>query len=195
MAEVSPCNLRGPCESSRRRPPRPPRRARVSRDRRGGTAGAGAPVPGTGDRFAPLQEETDVLDHRPKRCFAVFRARHRRVPRPRMEAPRGGQRFQSGSPLQHRRERVDTVSPSNARRPVSISNSTQPNAQMSARLSTVSPGLLGRHVRRGAENDPGLRRVHRDRRRIHDVGARSRWLHRFRQPEVRAPSPCRRRGP
>ena len=33
----------------------------------------------------------------------------------------------------------DTVSPAKARSPVSISHNTQPNAQMSARLSTSRP--------------------------------------------------------
>ena len=33
----------------------------------------------------------------------------------------------------------DTVSPGNALRPVSISNRTEPNAQISVRLSTVFP--------------------------------------------------------
>ena len=40
-----------------------------------------------------------------------------------------------------------TVSRPNAARPVSISNSTQPNDQMSVRLSTGSARLLGTHVR------------------------------------------------
>ena len=46
-----------------------------------------------------------------------------------------------------------TSSPSKARRPVSISYSTQPNAQMSLRLSTACPcACSGRHVRGRAEN-------------------------------------------
>ena len=57
----------------------------------------------------------------------------------------------------------ETSSPSNARLPVSISYSTTPKAQMSARLSTVLPArLLGTHVGRGAEDHPRLR--HRGRR-------------------------------
>ena len=68
-------------------------------------------------------------------------------------------------------------SPLNARWPVSISNSTTPNAQMSARLSTLLPArLLGSHVRGRAENHPGLRhrgRRHRRRRRVTFAGARA----------------------
>ena len=46
-----------------------------------------------------------------------------------------------------------TDSPSNGRVPVSISYSTTPKAQMSARLSTgLAARLLGRHVRGRAEN-------------------------------------------
>ena len=70
-------------------------------------------------------------------------------------------------------------SPSNARRPVSISYSTQPNAQMSLRLSAVAPlRLLRRHVRRRAENhaDAGHHRGRRDRRRRCDVDCAGRWL-------------------
>ena len=50
----------------------------------------------------------------------------------------------------------DTVPPSNARRPVSISKNTHPNAQTSERRSTdVSTRLLGAHVCGRAEDDPG----------------------------------------
>ncbi len=50
-----------------------------------------------------------------------------------------------------------TSSPGNARWPVSISYSTAPNAQMSARRSTGRPlRLLRTHVRRRAENHPHL---------------------------------------
>ena len=44
-----------------------------------------------------------------------------------------------GFALKDRRKRVEIVPRPNASRPVSISNSTQPNAQMSARLSTDCP--------------------------------------------------------
>ena len=51
----------------------------------------------------------------------------------------GGSASQSGSRFSTVASVSDMSSPSNARLPVSISNSTQPNAQMSARLSTVFP--------------------------------------------------------
>jgi hypothetical protein len=49
---------------------------------------------------------------------------------------RGRQRGPVGSCSRMRAKVSVSVSPSNARRPVSISNSTQPKAQMSVRLST-----------------------------------------------------------
>jgi len=51
----------------------------------------------------------------------------------------GGRAFQSGSFVITNASVSVTSSPPNARVPVSISNSTQPNAQMSARLSIVFP--------------------------------------------------------
>ena len=51
----------------------------------------------------------------------------------------GGQRAPVHVVLEHRGQRDRDVSPSNARRPVSISKRTTPNAQMSARLSTARP--------------------------------------------------------
>ena len=51
----------------------------------------------------------------------------------------GGSAFQSGALLSTATSTSATSSPSNARRPVSISYSTQPNAQMSLRLSTALP--------------------------------------------------------
>ena len=63
-----------------------------------------------------------------------------------------GTRDQSGSRSRMAAIVSETVSPANAIRPVSISYSTQPNAQMSVRLSTGLPAcLLRTHVRRGAE--------------------------------------------
>ena len=50
-----------------------------------------------------------------------------------------GNRAQSGSRCSTRDRISGTSSPSNARRPASISKSTHPNAQISARLSTVLP--------------------------------------------------------
>ena len=53
-----------------------------------------------------------------------------------------GSAVQSGSRSRTAAIVSDDVSPSNARRPVSISYSTQPNAQMSVRLSTGLPACL-----------------------------------------------------
>ena len=50
-----------------------------------------------------------------------------------------GTALQSGSDLMTLASIPATSSPSNGRRPASISYSTQPNAQMSARLSTARP--------------------------------------------------------
>ena len=50
----------------------------------------------------------------------------------------------------------ETSSPAKRRRPVSISNSTTPNAQMSAALvDRLALRLLGTHVRGRAQNDAG----------------------------------------
>ena len=73
-----------------------------------------------------------------------------------------------------------TVSPPNSRRPVSISYSTTPNAQMSARLSAVRPrACSGAHVSGGAENHALLRhrrRQHRRARQRHcGAAAARRW--------------------
>ena len=50
-----------------------------------------------------------------------------------------GRALQSGSRSRIAAIVSETVSPRNAGRPVSISYSTQPNAQMSVRLSTAFP--------------------------------------------------------
>ena len=50
-----------------------------------------------------------------------------------------GKALQSGSFVSTNANVSETSSPSNTRRPASISYSTQPNAQMSARLSTAFP--------------------------------------------------------
>ena len=83
----------------------------------------------------------------------------------------GERAVQSGScPRMAARQSV-TVSPSNALRPVSISYSTQPNAQMSVRLSTGEPaGLLRAHVGGRPDNHPFLRRV--DRRQLRQIAGR-----------------------
>ena len=79
-----------------------------------------------------------------------------------------GERRPVGLDLQHVASVSLTSSPSNGRLPVSISYSTQPNAQMSLRLSTGSAlRLLRRHIRRRAEHhaNTGRHRGTGDRRR------------------------------
>jgi hypothetical protein len=51
----------------------------------------------------------------------------------------GGSAVQSGSPRRIAASVSDTSSPWNARMPLSISNSTQPNAHTSLRLSAARP--------------------------------------------------------
>ena len=86
------------------------------------------------------------------------------------------------------------VSPANARRPVSISYSTQPNAQMSVRLSTVCAArLLRAHV--GARCRAARPRACRpiDRRRMRERSSPARVAGPSPSPaRSRAPSPCRR---
>ena len=60
--------------------------------------------------------------------------------------------------------RVEISSPPNARSPVSISYSTAPNAQMSARLSTGATRLFGCHVRGRSENHAEAGRCRQRRR-------------------------------
>ena len=82
-----------------------------------------------------------------------------------------GQRLHLGSSFSTFASVIETSSPSNARRPVSISYSTTPNAQMSARRSTgLAARLLRRHVGGRAEDHAHLRRVSRERRGVHQVG-------------------------
>ena len=78
-----------------------------------------------------------------------------------------GRSFQRGSSFTTAARMSVTVSPAKARAPVSISNSTQPNAQRSVRASTVWPrACSGTHVGRRAEQHAGTRqrRGTRDRR-------------------------------
>ena len=92
------------------------------------------------------------------RCFTSF-SRHRCSRRRTASGVPAGSRFQSGSRPRIAAIASGTVSPANARRPVSISYSTHPNAQMSLRLSSSLPArLLRAHVGRGAEDDARLRR-------------------------------------
>ena len=81
----------------------------------------------------------------------------------------------------------------NARRPDSISNSTQPNAQMSVRLSTGLPArLLGAHVGRRPEDAALFGAVERARRPLGQVTFQPDG-HRLGQAEVEHLSRARRR--
>ncbi len=73
-----------------------------------------------------------------RRCRGSLRRHRRSSVRIDAGAP-GANRLQSGSLLTTVASVSATSSPGNARVPDSISNSTHPNAQMSARLSTVLP--------------------------------------------------------
>ena len=82
------------------------------------------------------------------------------------------------------------VSPPKGRLPVSISKSTTPNAQMSARRSTAPPArLLGRHVGRRAHDD----RRQRSRRRVKRRASHRRY--RSRRRRRRSPSPGQNPAP
>ena len=72
------------------------------------------------------------------RRLASF-SRQRRINRATAGGVVPGSWLQSGSRSMIAATVSVTVSPGNARRPVSISYSTQPNAQMSVRLSTALP--------------------------------------------------------
>jgi hypothetical protein len=72
------------------------------------------------------------------RCLGSFCRQRLRYPRSAGDSI-AGSLVQSGSRSMTRASVSETLSPSNARVPVSISYSTQPNAQMSARRSTGLP--------------------------------------------------------
>ena len=72
------------------------------------------------------------------RSFSGFR-RHRRSVCRTWAGTTAGSASKSGSRWSTFESVIDTSSSSNARRPTSISKRTQPNAQMSLRLSTVLP--------------------------------------------------------
>ena len=90
----------------------------------------------------------------------------------RMLAGCAGQGLPIRLALQNRRKRVRDRLPVKGGRPVSISYSTQPNAQMSVRLSTgCAARLLGAHVGRACRGSrPSRVSVDRDRRRLRQLG-------------------------
>ncbi len=117
---------------------------------------------------------TPMSARRSLRSFARLRRSSRRID----AGVSAGSAAQSGSPRTTAASVSVTLSPANVALPVNISNSTQPNAQMSARLSIGRAArLLRRHVCRRAEND-AHRRVswRRHRRRVADVALRPQAL-------------------
>ena len=75
--------------------------------------------------------------------------------------------------------------PRNARRPVSISYSTQPNAQMSVRRSTGWPRVCsGLMLARRAQDDSLARPGHVACRELRDIGAREIPAHHFSESEI-----------
>ena len=77
----------------------------------------------------------------PMRCLGFF-CRQARISCRMRAGTSAGSRCQSGSTFSTFASVSERSSPSNARVPVSISNSTTPNAQMSARLSDGPPARL-----------------------------------------------------
>jgi hypothetical protein len=71
--------------------------------------------------------------------FFGFRSRHRRSKRLTDGGVAAGSSFHRGSRVRTAASTSETVSPSKSRRPVSISKSSTPKAQTSARLSTGLP--------------------------------------------------------
>ncbi len=117
------------------------------------------------------------------RNFGSF-VRHRRKMRTRYGGVLAGNRSQSGSPAITASSASVTVVPVNGGCCAHILNSTQPNAQMSVRLSTASPpSLLRAHVTRGSDDHTDLRRMPRAARRPHRRGTDLRAID-FREPEV-----------
>ena len=103
----------------------------------------------------------------------------------------GGSARQSGSRSRTAASVSTSVSPANARRPVSISNSTHPNAQMSVRLSTGLPracsGLMYAAVPR-IDAPPASSRGVDERRRLRPLSA-------SRRASAPSLSPARSRAP
>ena len=108
-----------------------------------------------GFRDVPPNHVVDLHRASPIACSRCFGSFFRHLASNGRAPPAAGSACQSGSLLTTATIVSVTSSPLNADTPVSISKSTQPNAQISARVSTALPlRLLGAHVRRRAENHP-----------------------------------------
>jgi hypothetical protein len=109
----------------------------TSRETRGRT------IVGDGSNSSTAPVSTRLIETRAspmsrKRSFGSL-SRHRLSRRRTLAETAGGMADHSGSVLSTAANVVEMSSPSNARRPVSISYSTHPNAQISTRLSTALP--------------------------------------------------------
>ena len=156
----------------------PPTRPRTSRQQQRGASRAALPrrrhrcrwAGGRNSHLRLVQEEDrrrDVCD--PPLAIFLEAPLDKQAERPRN---RGASMLQSGSAPSTAASVSYTLSFANAAFPVSISNSTQPNAQMSARLSTGLPAPARAHVRRRAEDHARLgHRRRRDGRRPGQFGA------------------------
>ena len=143
------------------------------------TSSGTAPSASSISRRAPAIESS-----RRARSFSRQRRRFRRT---RAAPCSAGSASNGGASLITDASTSVTSSPSNARRPVSISKRTTPKAQTSARRSIYLPlRLLGRHVTSRAQDDAQLSRARGQCRRVHRVNARRRGIsaERFRQSEV-----------
>ena len=111
---------------------------------------------------APAKEQADVM-----RCV-------------------GWQRAPVDVILEHRRERDrDVVAFKCPPAGEHLEHDDAEGPDVGASIDRSSPRLLGRHVGRRAEDEAGLRRVHRERRRHRGVRTRSgRRIQRFREPEI-----------
>ena len=127
--------------------------------RRRGIARGGAATPRGGIIGRAAEQVLDLksrLANVTQPCLGIL-FRQRVSNRRRAKVSARARRVHSGSFIITAASVMEMSSPSNARRPVSISNSTTPNAQMSARLSTGLPArLLRTHVRGRAEDHPTL---------------------------------------
>ena len=157
----------------RRSRARPPRRRREPTDHRGDDHAATArplgDVAGRRRRSVPWRTSPDSSRASPRsrnrRCGSFVSAQRKTRTTP--LGRRRRQRLPIRLALEDPATMSDIVAPANARRPVSISKSTHPNAQTSVRLSTGWPrGLLRAHVGQRSQQHARLRCVRPDGRRV-----------------------------
>ena len=179
----------------RRQPRRAPRHRRARRAATRGRLAAARPMACTAvvERAFQRRARTSLMS--PMRCFGILLQAASDVGARARAAASAGSRAPVRLALDHRASTSETSSPSNARVPVSISYSTQPNAQMSAALvDRLAARLLRAHVGGGAEDHARacVMAGRRDRRRLRDdADARRRRLRSPSPGRSPAPSPCR----